>query len=54
MERDRCELCGRVARLTRCECCGLWYCGTCAAEPDEGGHDCPNEDEDCNLCPARG
>jgi hypothetical protein len=49
MARDRCDLCGRVARLSTCDCCGLVYCATCAAEPDEAGMDCP--DEDCNLHP---
>ena len=47
--QERCDLCGRVCRLTICECCGLTYCATCAAEPDEAGMDCP--DEDCNLHP---
>jgi hypothetical protein len=56
-KRLRCEwslLCEPVDRLTTCDCCGLKYCAECAAEPDEGGNDCPNENEDCNLCPARG
>ena len=52
MARDRCDLCGRVARLSTCDCCGLVYCATCAAEPDEAGMDCP--DEDCNLHPLGG
>ena len=47
--QERCDLCGRVARLSTCDCCGLVYCATCAAEPDEAGMDCP--DEDCNLHP---
>jgi hypothetical protein len=50
LERDRCEMCGRVARLVVCECCGLCYCSACGMAPDEGGYDCPNVD--CNLYPV--
>jgi hypothetical protein len=50
MERDRCDICERVARLTTCECCGVSYCGNCGLNPEAGSRcDCPNTD--CNLSP---
>lgn len=48
---DTCDVCGKHSRLTHCDCCAIAYCRKCAATPDEGGNDCPNDD--CNLAPCR-